>query len=95
MTSELEELKNRILPVLRRHDVARAGIFGSVVRGEAGEASDVDIAVEFAGEKSLLDLVGLQLELEEVCGRRVDVSTYASLHPRIRGRVLTEQVVLL
>jgi predicted nucleotidyltransferase len=45
------------LDILRKHDVKRASLFGSVVRGEATEDSDIDLLVEFEGRKSLLDLV--------------------------------------
>jgi predicted nucleotidyltransferase len=90
-----EEVKQKVIPVLRRHDVVHAAIFGSFAKGIPEEKSDLDILVEFEGEKSLLDLVALQLELEETLGREVDVITYRALHPRIRERVLQEQVAIL
>jgi hypothetical protein len=60
----VEEIKEKILPILKRYGVTRAGVFGSVVRGEAKEDSDVDILVEIESKISLLDFVGLQLELD-------------------------------
>jgi len=95
MTPQIEELKTRITHALKRHDVARAAIFGSFARGDAEESSDLDILVEFRGDKSLLDLVGLKLELEDSLGRSVDVLTYNALHPAIRDRILNEQVRVL
>lgn len=92
---ELTEIKNRIIPVLRRYGVKRTAVFGSFVRGEEREDSDIDILVEFEGEKSLLDLAGLKIELEEKLGRKVDVLTYNSLHPLLRDRILSEQKVIL
>lgn len=91
MNMELKEIKNKILPVLQRYDVKRAAIFGSFVRGEEKEDSDIDILVEFKGEKSLLDLAGVKIELEETLERKVDVLTYNSLHPLLRDRILQEQ----
>jgi len=91
----LEEIKQRMLPVLKRHDVGRAAIFGSVARGDSEEDSDLDVLVELPSTKSLLDLVALKLDLEEALGREVDVLTYRALHPRIRERVLEEQVMVL
>ncbi len=92
---EIEEIKGKILPVLRKCDVGRASFFGSVVRNEAGEESDIDLLVEFKGEKSLLDLAGLKIELEEVLGKKVDVLTFNSLHPLLRDRILSEQEAIL
>jgi hypothetical protein len=65
------------------------------VRGEHRGDSDIDILVEFEGEKSLLDLARLKIELEKVLRRRVDVLTYGSLHPLLRDRILQEQKVIL
>jgi len=81
--------------VLERYDVKRAAVFGSLVRGEQKEGSDIDILVEFEGEKSLLDLAGLKIELEEALHRKVDVLTYNSLHPLLKDRILQEQKVIL
>jgi len=92
---DLEEVKAKLVPVLRRSGVKRAAIFGSFVRGEQEEGSDLDVLVEFEGGKSLLDLVGLKMELEEVLGRKVDLLTYNSLHPLLRDRILEEQRVIL
>jgi len=95
MNSLPEGIKERIVPVLLQYDVAHAAIFGSYARGTQGETSDIDILVEFRGEKSLLDLVGLRLDLQDATGLSVDVVTYRALNHRIRERVLQEQVVIL
>jgi predicted nucleotidyltransferase len=67
----MEDIKKMIVPVLRRYGVRRAAVFGSFARGEAREDSDLDIIVEFEEGRSLLDLAGLKVELEDVLGRRV------------------------
>lgn len=95
MSEQIAEIKDKIINALRRNDVKRASLFGSVVRGELTDESDIDILVEFRGRKSLLDLVGLKLELEEVLNRKVDVLTYNSLHPLLKERILHEQEVIL
>lgn len=95
MEQAIEEFKGKIIPVLQQHDVVHAAIFGSFARGEQKENSDLDILVEFGEGKSLLDLVALKLELEEILRRNIDVVTYNGLHPGIRKKVLKEQMVII
>jgi hypothetical protein len=92
---DVTEIKRIITPVLRRYGVVRAGIFGSVARGEATAGSDVDVLVDFEGRKSLLDLVSLRAELSALLGRHADVLTYASLNHRLKSRILAEEVRIL
>ncbi len=94
-TDKIEELKKTLIDVLRKHDVKKAALFGSIVRGEATDESDIDLLVEFEGRKSLLDLAGLKLDLQEIVRRNVDVLTYKSLHPLLKERILNEQEVIL
>ncbi|MGH2485848.1 MAG: nucleotidyltransferase family protein, partial [Ktedonobacterales bacterium] len=84
-----------VIACLRAHGVVRAGIFGSVARGTANRASDVDILVEFAGGRSLIDQAALELDLTEMVGRPVEIVTYGALNPRIRENALREQRVIL
>jgi predicted nucleotidyltransferase len=69
-------------------------IFGSVARGEADSASDLDLLVEMEPGRSLLDLGGLLMELQDLLGCRVDVVTEKGLRNRIRDRVLKDAVAL-
>ncbi len=88
-------IQRTLLPVLKRHGVSHAALFGSVARGEGKRKSDLDILIEFKGKKSLLHLVALKFELEKKTRRRVDLVTYRALHPAIRDRILSEQVPIL
>lgn len=81
--------------MLRRYGARRAGLFGSVARGEESAQSDVDILVELDDDKSLLDVIGMKQELEEVLGRPVDIVEYDAVKPAIRARILAEQVTIL
>ncbi len=94
MDERLEEIRRKILPILRKHGVTKASVFGSWARGESKEGSDLDILVELPEGKSLLDLARLKIELEERLGIRVDVLTYNSIHPLLRERILNEQKVI-
>jgi len=92
---KIDEIKKTLIEVLRKYGVKKAGLFGSLVRGEATEESDIDLLIEFEGKKSLLDLVGLKLELQESLRRDVDVLTYKSLHPLLKEKILSEQEEIL
>jgi hypothetical protein len=91
----IEEIKGKILPILKKYGVTRAGIFGSVVRGEARKDSDIDILVEIESRMSLIDFAGLKLELEEALGRKVDLGEYSVIKPIIKEQILKEEVSIL
>ncbi len=93
--NKLEKLRKQITPTLKKHDVVRASVFGSFARGEQTSKSDIDLLVQFSGRKSLLDLVGLELELKDRLKREVDVLTFGSLHHLIKDRVLKEQIQII
>ena len=86
--------RDEIIKVAAQHGARNGRLFGSVVRGEADERSDVDFLVDMESGRSLLDLGGLLMDLKDVLGRDVDVVTEKGLNPRIRDRVLREAVAL-
>jgi hypothetical protein len=90
----LHEKREEILRIAARHGARNVRVFGSMVRGEANQARDIDFLVEMEPGRSLLDLGGLQVELESLLGRRVDVVTVRGLKARIRDRVLREAVAV-
>ncbi|MCZ3366522.1 MULTISPECIES: nucleotidyltransferase family protein [Methanobacterium] len=81
---EIEDVKRKILPILEQYEVKKAGLFGSVVRGELREDSDIDILVEIEKDISLLDFVDLKLEIEEKLGRKVDLVEYSTIKPLLK-----------
>lgn len=82
--------------MLEEGGVKRAALFGSYARGDATKDSDIDLLIEFKGKsKSLLDLAALKFNLEESLGKQVDLVTYNSLHPLLRERILSEQIIIL
>lgn len=88
--------KKSISKILVESGVERAALFGSFARGDATKDSDIDLLIEFKGKKkSLLDLAALKMKLQEDLGRNVDLVTYNSLHPLLRERILSEQVIIL
>lgn len=95
MPTQIDTFKDIIVDVLKSHDVKRASLFGSIVRGEMTPDSDIDILVEFQGKKSLLNLGGLKVELEDKLNCKVNVLTYNSLHPLLKEQILAEKVEIL
>jgi hypothetical protein len=91
----IDEIKSKVIPILKQYDVKKAAIFGSVARGEADANSDIDILVEIENDMSLLDFVGLKIEIEEALGKKVDLVEYSTIKPLIKERILREQVVIL
>ena len=90
-----DAVKSVAQPILKRYGARRASLFGSVVHGRLGPESDIDLLVELPEGASLLDLAGLGLDLEQALGRKVDILTYRSIHPRLRKQVLSEQITIL
>lgn len=92
---KIEEIREEILPVLKRYGVKKAGIFGSVVRGEENKESDIDILVEIDRRMSLFEFAGLKIDLEEILGRKVDLGEYSAIKPIIKEQILSEEVSIL
>ena len=86
--------RTAILRLAAQYGARNVRIFGSVARGEARPDSDVDVLVDLEPGRSLFDLGGLLMELQDLLGCRVDVVTEQGLRPRIRARVLREAVPL-
>lgn len=86
--------REEILRVAARRGARNIRVFGSVARGESDAHSDIDFLVDMEPDRSLFDLSGLLIDLEEVLEIEVDVVTERGLRPRIRERVLREAVPL-
>src|SRR5205807_5343354 len=86
--------REEVLRIAERHGARNVRVFGSVARGEASPDSDLDFLVDMEPGRSLLDLGGLLMDLQELLGRRVDVVTEQGLRSRVRERVLREAMPL-
>ena len=91
---DLRTKRQEILHIAERYGAHNIRVFGSVARGEDQPESDVDLLVDMASGRSLLDLVGLGQDLEELLDRKVDLVTDASLHPALRDRIRAEARLL-
>jgi len=94
MNPQIEKIKSKIVKVLKKHGVVRAGIFGSYVRGENKKGSDIDILIK--PPKGIgLGFVGIQFELEDELKRKVDLLSYKAIHPLLKKRILNEEVRII
>jgi uncharacterized protein len=90
----LQGKREEILQAAKKYGAYNVRVFGSVARREDDEKSDIDLLVNMERGRSLLDLCGLLIDLEELLGCDVDVVTENGLRERIKGRVLREAVAL-
>ena len=92
--SDIDDIENKITPILKRNDVEFAGLFGSRVRGEEKPDSDVDILIRYSVPKGLFETIGLQQQLSEILKTKVDLVSEKYLHPYIKPNVKKDLKVL-
>ncbi len=92
--TELRERREEIIELARARGASRVRVFGSVARGEATGYSDVDFLVDLEPDRTLMDLGGLLMDLQELLQRDVDVVTERGLRARVAERVLADAVEL-
>ena len=91
---QLNILKKKIILILKKNHIVKAGIFGSYAYGEQKKDSDIDILIE--PPKGIgFGFVGIQLELEDKLKKKVDLLSYNGIHPLLRKRILKEEVRII
>ncbi len=90
----IEAHREAILDIARRYGLTNVRVFGSMVRGDAGENSDVDLLVTLPPGVSGLALGGLLMDVQDITGRKVDVVTDGGLNPALRDSILEEAQAL-
>jgi len=86
-------LSDQTNSILSSYGVKKAAVFGSYARNTQTDESDIDILVELGKKMSLLDFVGLKLELEDKLNKKVDLVQYKTLKPSIKDFILKDQLV--
>lgn len=92
--NNIAHIKRTITPILLKNGIQKAGIFGSVARGESSYR-DVDILVKIDKRISLLRFIGIQQELEDALGMKVDLVEYGALKAALKSDILKEEVSVL
>ena len=90
----IEEVKEKVVPILQRHGVTYAAVFGSLARGEDRPQSDVDILVRLGRPTGMIGYMLLVESLEECLQRKVDVVTEQSLNKYVRPYVLPDLKII-
>lgn len=93
-TKDIEKIKSKIIRILQKNNVKKAGIFGSYVRGEQKKNSDIDILIE-PPQGIGFGFVGIILELEKKLGKKVHLVTYKFISPYIKKDILKEEVRII
>jgi uncharacterized protein len=88
------EKRDEILALAARHGASNVRVFGSAARGQARTDSDIDLLVDLEPDRSLFDLGGFLVDIEDLLGAKVDILTEKGLHWYIRDRVIAEAVQL-
>ncbi len=90
----IKQIAKIVVPILKKNGVKKAGIFGSYARGEAKKKSDIDILVQPPRGMGF-EFFGLNLELEEKLGKKVDLLTYKSVSPYLKKHIMADEVRIL
>lgn len=90
-----DKIKEIVVPILKKHNVKRASLFGSIVRDDYTEGSDIDILVELQEDTSLLDFIDIKLEIEDAANKKVDLVEYDMIKPALREYILSEEEAIL
>jgi predicted nucleotidyltransferase len=90
MTDQLKYEASVLAEFCKAAHIRKLSFFGSVLRDDFSDASDVDILVEFeqGQEPGLIGFAGMQIELSEIFGREVDLRTPEDLSPYFRDKVV-------
>jgi predicted nucleotidyltransferase len=94
MRERLEALRPDVLDLAHRHGASNLRVYGSIATGLEHERSDLDLLVDLSPEHSLLGVISLRQDLEDLLGCSVDVTEETSLLPLIRDKILGQAVVL-
>ena len=92
--NNLEHIKSQIKPILKKYGIKKAGIFGSYARGES-VVNDLDLLVKIDKKMSLLKFIGIQQELEDELGMKVDLVEYKALKPALKEDILRDEEPVL
>lgn len=94
INKNLIKIKPKIIKILKKNKVKKAGIFGSYARGEQKKDSDIDILIE--PPKGIgFGFVGIQLELQDKLKKKIDLLSYNGISPHLKDRILNQEIRII
>jgi hypothetical protein len=90
----IEKIKPKIIKILKKNNIKRAGIFGSYARGENKKDSDIDILVEPAKNMGF-KFAGLEIQLSKALKRKVDLVSYNGISPYLKNKILSQEIRII
>jgi len=90
----LRRLRSEILAIASRHGARNVRVFGSIARGDDHADSDVDLLVDVEPGRTLLDVIALEQDLQQLLGQHVEVLTEPGLSPHLQQQILSEAAAL-
>ena len=94
INEDLDSIKKKIIRVLKRYNIKRAGLFGSYVRGDQKKNSDVDILIRYPKGMGF-NFAKIQFDLEDSIKKKIDLLTYGGIHPSLKEKILSEEVRII
>ena len=91
---DIKKTKEQIIPIIKKYNITKAALFGSIVTGNMNKKSDVDILVEVPKNKSLFDMMDIQFELEDILKKKVDLVEYKGIKPALKKSILSSQLLI-
>ena len=90
---DIQTIINQSIPVLKKYGVKKAALFGSIVRGDSTDTSDIDMLVQTPDHISLFGFIDIKLALEDTLGKPVDLVEYDTIKPRLKPYILHDEHV--
>jgi len=91
----ISKIKPKILEIIKKRGIKKAGIFGSYATGKQKVSSDIDILIEPTKEMGFFEIINLEEKLKQKLKKKIDLITYGSIHRLLKERILGEEIRII
>ncbi len=92
---ETQRLCKKLIPILKKQGVLRAGLFGSAARGRLRAGSDIDIVIQTHPKMGLFGMIALKQDLEIAVHRSIDIVEYRAIKPVLLAGIMRDHLLLV